>query len=295
MWVEPGQGLTGSLLKRTDSVKRVPKLTAPLPGRGQYPCRSMQTYRLPGCYPESVLEAASPPLGWTPVLRPRPMILRGRYVTLEPLDAKRDAAAVWEDVRGHDELWTWMPDGPYGSEAELHRGLQEKQESSAAVFFAIIPHAMGHDPGLQEHDPGLACWRRGAAAGYASYMRIEPAHGVIEVGNILLGPRLQCTTAATEAMYLMASHVFEVLGYRRYEWKCNAENEPSRRAALRLGFRFEGVFRQHMVIKDRNRDTAWFAMMDFEWPERKRAFETWLDPENFDIDGVQLRRLGETG
>jgi RimJ/RimL family protein N-acetyltransferase len=129
------------------------------------------------------------------------------------------------------------------------------------------------------------------AAGYASYMRIDPAHGVVEVGNILLSPSLQRTTAATEAMYLMARHVFDDLGYRRYEWKCNAENQPSRRAALRLGFKFEGIFRQHMVIKDRNRDTAWFAMLDREWPERKRAFEAWLDPENFDARGVQKTSL----
>ena len=122
-------------------------------------------------------------------------------------------------------------------------------------------------------------------------MRIEPAHGVVEVGNILLAPRLQRTTAATEAMYLMARHVFDTLGYRRYEWKCNAENAPSRRAALRLGFSFEGIFRQHMVIKDRNRDTAWFAMLDCEWPARKRAFEAWLDPANFDAEGVQRSRL----
>jgi RimJ/RimL family protein N-acetyltransferase len=131
------------------------------------------------------------------------------------------------------------------------------------------------------------------AAGWASYMRITPAHGVIEVGNILFSPALQRTRAATEAMYLMARHVFEDLGYRRYEWKCNAENAPSRRAALRFGFTFEGIFRQHMVVKGHNRDTAWFAMLDHEWPVRKRAFEAWLQPENFDDDGHQRRTLAE--
>ena len=131
----------------------------------------------------------------------------------------------------------------------------------------------------------------GTAAGYASYMRMEPAHGVVEVGNILLTPSLQRTTAATEAMYLMAAHVFDDLGYRRYEWKCNAKNEPSRRAALRLGFTFEGIFRQHMVVKGQNRDTAWFSMLDHEWPARKRAFEAWLDPANFDGEGRQRQRL----
>jgi hypothetical protein len=122
-------------------------------------------------------------------------------------------------------------------------------------------------------------------------MRAEPAHGVIEVGNILLTPALQRTTGATEAMYLMARHVFEDLGNRRYEWKCNAENLPSRRAAARLGFTFEGIFRQHLVVKGRNRDTAWFSMLDGEWPARKRAFEAWLDPGNFDADGRQRRPL----
>jgi RimJ/RimL family protein N-acetyltransferase len=124
-------------------------------------------------------------------------------------------------------------------------------------------------------------------------MRIDPAHGVIEVGNIMLSPSLQRTTAATEAMYLMARHVFEDLGYRRYEWKCNAKNEPSRRAALRLGFTYEGIFRQHMVIKDENRDTAWFSMLDSEWPARKMAFEAWLEPANFDASGRQKQGLAE--
>ncbi len=124
-------------------------------------------------------------------------------------------------------------------------------------------------------------------------MRAEPAHGVVEVGNILLTPTLQRTTAATEAMYLMAGQVFESLGYRRYEWKCNAENLPSRRAAERFGFTFEGIFRQHMVAKGRNRDTAWFSMLDCEWPARKRAFEAWLDPENFEDEGKQRRGLAE--
>jgi RimJ/RimL family protein N-acetyltransferase len=124
-------------------------------------------------------------------------------------------------------------------------------------------------------------------------LRIEPSHRVIEVGNILYTPRLQRTRGATEAMFLMARHAFEDLRYRRYEWKCNALNEPSRRAALRLGFRFEGIFRQHMIIKGRNRDTAWYATLDGEWPDRKAVFEQWLSPENFDADGRQIRRLGQ--
>jgi RimJ/RimL family protein N-acetyltransferase len=202
-----------------------------------------------------------------------PTTLRGRSVTLEPLVAERHTAALWEAVRGHDELWTWLADGPFSTESELREAIAQKQAGTAAVFLAVVPAATGK------------------AAGYASYMRIEPAQGVIEVGNILLSPSLQRTTAATEAMYLMAAHAFDDLGYRRYEWKCNALNEPSRRAALRLGFIFEGIFRQHMVIKDRNRDTAWFSMLDREWPARKRVFEAWLDPANFDASGNQLQSL----
>ena len=215
------------------------------------------------------------------------MTLHGRYVTLEPLDADRHSADLWEAVRGHDELWTWLSDGPYASEADLHRALAEKQASSSALFFAILPEEIGQ----AFPTPDVLASRPATAAGYASYMRIEPAHGVVEVGNILLTPTLQRTRAATEAMYLMARHVFEQLGYRRYEWKCNAENEPSRRAALRLGFSFEGIFRRHMVIKDRNRDTAWFAMLDQEWPARRQALEKWLDPENFDVLGKQRSSL----
>ena len=201
--------------------------------------------------------------------QPGPVILRGRHVTLEPLDAGRHAAALWQAVRGHDELWTWLPDGPYAAESDLRRAIEEKQAAAGAVFLALVPAATG------------------SAAGYASYMRMEPAQGVVEVGNILLAPHLQRTTAATEAMFLMAAHVFDRLGYRRYEWKCNDLNAPSKRAALRLGFVFEGVFRQHVIVKGRNRDTAWFSMLDSEWPERRAAFERWLAPDNFDAAGRQ--------
>jgi RimJ/RimL family protein N-acetyltransferase len=204
-----------------------------------------------------------------------PATLRGRTVTLEPLDAARHAYSLWHAVQGHNQLWDYLADGPYASESDLHRAIQAKQQGAAAVFFAIIPAATGQ------------------AAGYASYMRIDPANGVAEVGNILLTPALQRTTAATEAMYLMARHIFDDLGYRRYEWKCNAENAPSRRAALRLGFTFEGIFRQHMVVKDQNRNTAWFSLLDHEWPARKQAFESWLNPANFDAQGNQRQSLPE--
>ena len=220
-------------------------------------------------------ETPQPPLDWKPVALPRPVTLRGRYVRLEPLDAVRHTGALWQAVRGQDGLWAFLADGPYASEADLRRAIEEKQAAADAVFLALIPTATG------------------LAAGYASYMRMEPAHGVVEVGNILLTAALQRTTAATEAMALMAAHVFDDLGYRRYEWKCNARNEASRRAALRLGFQFEGIFRQHMVVKGHNRDTAWFSMLDHEWPARKRAISAWLDPANFDSQGRQRRSLAE--
>jgi len=215
------------------------------------------------------------PLHWKPVAPPAPVTLQGRTVTLDPLKAGRHTEALWEAVRGHDELWAWLADGPYADEGGLRQSLVQKESGSAALFFALIPKSSA------------------SAAGYASYMRIDQANGVVEVGNILMTPALQRTTAATEAMYLMARHVFEDLGYRRYEWKCNALNEPSRRAALRYGFTFEGIFRQHMIVKSQNRDTAWFSLLDHEWPARKRAFEAWLNPANFDAEGRQVKSLTE--
>ena len=215
------------------------------------------------------------PLHWKPVAPPAPVTLQGRTVTLDPLKAGRHTEALWEAVRGHDELWAWLADGPYADESGLRQSLVQKESGSAALFFALIPKSSA------------------SAAGYASYMRIDQANGVVEVGNILMAPALQRTTAATEAMYLMARHVFEDLGYRRYEWKCNALNEPSRRAALRYGFTYEGIFRQHMIVKGQSRDTAWFSMLDHEWLTRKRAFEAWLNPANFDANGRQLKALSE--
>jgi RimJ/RimL family protein N-acetyltransferase len=204
---------------------------------------------------------------------PAAVTLAGRWVTLEPLSSERHSQALWQAVLGHEGVWRWLGDGPYLSEEDLAVALAAKETGSAARFFAILP----------ESDS--------VATGYASLMRMDPANGVIEVGNVLFSPSLQRTPAATETMYLMARYVFDELGYRRYEWKCNALNLPSRRAAERLGFTFEGIFRQHMVIKGQNRDTAWYAMLDSEWSARKRAFETWLMPENFDAEGRQRRTL----
>jgi len=212
-------------------------------------------------------------LNWKGALPPTPVTLHGCYVTLEPLNAAQHTSAIWQAVEGHDELWTWLPEGPFATEADFNAAIDKKQNAPGFVFLAIVPQATGQ------------------AAGWASLMRPDPANGVVEVGNILYSPALQRTREATEAMYLMARHVFEDLGYRRYEGKCNALNEPSRRAAVRLGFTFEGIFRQHMVVKGQNRDSAWFSMLDGEWPARKRAFEAWLEPGNFDEVGKQRLEL----
>jgi RimJ/RimL family protein N-acetyltransferase len=210
-----------------------------------------------------------------PAKRPERVVLEGRYVTLAPLDASVHGEALWQAVGGADKesLWVYMPDGPFPSRESLDAVLQAKTVSEDPLFFAILDRATG------------------LAAGHASFMRIDPKNRVVEVGGIMFSPALQGTRGATEAMYLMARHAFEELGYRRYEWKCNSLNEPSRRAALRLGFQFEGIFRQHMIIKGRNRDTAWFSLLSSEWPARKQAFERWLDPGNFDSKGIQRHPL----
>jgi RimJ/RimL family protein N-acetyltransferase len=218
---------------------------------------------------------AGPPVDPTPARLPRRTNIDGAHVTLVPLDPQAHGDALWEATHGpsNDGLWTYLFEGPFAARGEFDAHLRKKAASDDPLFFAILDR------------------RSARALGYASYMRIEPAQRVIEVGSILYTPALQRTAAATEAMYLMARHVFEDLGYRRYEWKCNALNEPSRRAALRLGFRFEGIFRQHMIVKGRNRDTAWYSMLDSEWPARRAAFERWLSPENFDESGAQKSSL----
>jgi RimJ/RimL family protein N-acetyltransferase len=212
-----------------------------------------------------------------PAKRPERTLLKGRYITLSPLDYARDAESLWEGAGGttNEHLWTYMFHGPFHDRESFDAHLRIKSASEDPFFLAL----------LDAHS--------GRALGHAAYMRITPEHRCIEVGNILYTPALQRTVAATEAMYLMARHAFEALGYRRYEWKCNASNDASRRAALRLGFKFEGIFRQHMIVKGRSRDTAWFAMLDSEWPARKAALERWLDPANFDAQGKQKVSLSE--
>jgi RimJ/RimL family protein N-acetyltransferase len=209
-----------------------------------------------------------------PAALPQAVKLSGRYGAVERLDAARHCANLWDAVAGHHHIWTYMRYGPFADAAVFSDWLVSREETRDPFYYAVVdPH-------------------RGAI-GLAALMRIEPDMRVIEVGNILLSPSLQRTPLATEAQYLLARYIFETLKFRRYEWKCDALNAASRRAALRFGFSFEGIFRDHMIIKGRSRDTAWFAMLETEWPARKAAFERWLAPENFNTDGTQKKTLAE--
>ncbi len=212
-----------------------------------------------------------PPLpGWKPPPRPPREPIAGRYCRVEPLDPGRHARELWEansqDPSGR--AWTYSSAGPFASFDTYLAWMKSVCLGDDPLYHAIIDAESGK------------------AAGAASYLRIDPANGVIEVGHILYSPLLQRTRAATEAMYLMMKRAFG-LGYRRYEWKCDALNAPSRAAARRLGFSFEGIFRQAIVYKGRSRDTAWFAVIDRDWPELEKAFLQWLDAGNFDAGGVQ--------
>ncbi len=210
--------------------------------------------------------------------RPERSELRGAYVVLRPLDAIGDADALYAESHpplGDPGLWTYLPNGPYPDPADLRDALRIAQVSEDPLFFTLAP--------VPEERP----------AGVAAYLRITPEHGVIEIGHIWFGASLRRTTAATEAICLLAAHAFDDLGYRRLEWKCDSLNHPSRAAAERFGFRFEGVFRRHMVVKGRNRDTAWFAITDDEWPAVRAGFRAWLDSGNLDEAGRQRRSLGE--
>jgi RimJ/RimL family protein N-acetyltransferase len=213
--------------------------------------------------------------GWTKRPRPPRTPLAGRFCRIEPLDAARHAADLWA-ANGDDRegrLWTYLAYGPFATEAEYRAWVDEVSRRDDPLFHAVIDAASGR------------------AVGVASLMRIDPANGVIEVGHINYSPRLARMPAATEAMYLLMRRVFDELGYRRYEWKCDSLNAPSRAAAERLGFRYEGLFRQAVVYKGRNRDTAWFSLLDREWPALREAFERWLDPTNFDAARRQRVRL----
>jgi RimJ/RimL family protein N-acetyltransferase len=212
---------------------------------------------------------------WTPRPRPERRVIAGRYVRLEPVEVARHGDDLYAagSGPGSESLWRYLPDGPFPDRTSFEPWLNNAAGSTDPLFFAVVDQQTNR------------------AEGRLSLLRIDPAHGVIETGHILFGPGLARSRGATEAIYLQARTVFDELGYRRFEWKCNNANEPSKRAAIRFGFTFEGVFRQHMVVKGQNRDTAWYAMLDHEWPARKRAFEAWLAPENFDASGWQCRPL----
>jgi RimJ/RimL family protein N-acetyltransferase len=212
--------------------------------------------------------------GWRAPPRPEGLKLTGRYAALEPLAADRHAADLFRAFDGHDALWDYMPVGPFASAAAFHRWMRDATGGDDPYFLAICDLESGR-------------W-----VGFCALLRIAPEAGSIEVGFIAFSPALQRTRAATETMFLLMKWAFEA-GYRRYEWKCNALNRASRRAAQRLGFSYEGVFRQHMVVKGRNRDTAWFAAIDGDWPALHEAFRVWLDPSNFDADGRQRESLSD--
>ncbi len=208
---------------------------------------------------------------WTARPRPQRKPMEGRYARLEPLDVAKHGDQLYEASSKVDaeRLWFYSGDGPYPTRESFQPWLEKAQASDDPLMFVIIDKATGRVEGRQ------------------TFMRITPEHGVIEIGYIMYGPAIARTRVATEAFYLFAAHAFDDLGYRRYEWKCDDANVPSKNAALRFGYTFEGIFRQHMVYKGRNRDTAWFSMLDSEWPGIRRAFQDWLAPENFDAQGKQ--------
>ena len=214
--------------------------------------------------------------GWLAPSRPERRALVGRWCSVEPLDVAQHARDLWaaNSLDPEGRMWTYLFSGPFASFDEYRDWLTPRESSTDPLFFAVVDHA------------------RGQPVGMGAYLRIDPPNGAIEVGHLAFSPLMQRTPIATEAMYLMMRNAF-ALGYRRYEWKCDALNARSRRAAERLGFTFEGVFRQAIVYKGRNRDTAWYSVIDREWPALDAAFGAWLDPGNFTPDGQQRHGLAE--
>lgn len=212
--------------------------------------------------------------GWSPRPKPERVVLSGRYVTVEPID-ERHSDALFSALcgPGDEALWTYRPASRPTSRASFDQDVVRLlAQHSDSASYAFVPAG-------------------GTASGLATFFPCVPASGVVEISGVLFGRAMQRTTAATEAIHLMLRYAFDELGYRRVEWKCDRLNEPSGRAALRLGFTYEGRFRQHMVTKTRNRDTDWYSMLDSEWPEIRTRHERWLDPVNFDADGRQVRQL----
>jgi len=212
---------------------------------------------------------------WKGVARPERITLEGRYTRIEPLDAARHGDDLLASARapGAEDRFRYLFEDAPADRAAFSPWLEKAVSSADPLFFATIDK------------------RTGRAEGRQALMRIDNAHGVIEIGSILWGPAIARSRVTTETLYLFASYVFDTLGYRRFEWKCNNLNEPSKRAAERFGFVYEGIFRQHMVAKGQNRDTAWFAMIDADWPRLKAGYERWLSPENFDEAGQQKTKL----
>lgn len=215
---------------------------------------------------------------WQAASHPRDSLMQGRFCKLEPINSKAHARDLFEafvlDQNHHN--WTYLPYGPFDDFESFEAWLEETCVGDDPCFFSIIDLVTAK------------------AVGVASYLRITPAVGVIEVGHIHFSPKMQATPVSTEAMYLMMSLVFEDLGYRRYEWKCDSLNRPSCRAAERLGFMYEGIFRQATLYKNRNRDTAWYSILDVEWPYIKKVFESWLAEDNFDSESNQKTSLSST-
>jgi len=231
------------------------------------------------------IQLTAVPVGWEPARRPH-RTLQGPRVRLEGLDPARHADDLFAAAHGpgaDPDLWRYLSYGPFANVEELRVWLVERAASRDPLFLAVVDLATGR------------------ARGVVSYLRIEPVHGCIEIGHIWFGAVLQRTPQATEAIFLLVRHAFEDLGNRRIEWKCDAANARSRRAAERFGFTFEGVFRQHQIVKGRSRDTAWFSLLDREWPASRIAFQAWLAPENFDGAGRErhplraLRGEGDAG
>ncbi|CAN6673615.1 hypothetical protein TRVA0_049S00254 [Trichomonascus vanleenenianus] len=204
---------------------------------------------------------------------PQPVVTKGKFITLEPLSLAH-ADDLFSVLKGEDALWDYMGYGPYANVEEFKQGYINYLVAHSDVSpYTIVDNTTGKPIGV------------------ATFLRIDIHSRAVEVGHLMFSPKLQRTKAATEAMYLMATLAFDKWNYRRYEWKCNDANGPSKNAALRLGFTFEGLFRKHMIIKGKSRDTAWFAMLDDEWPKCKAAFEQWLDDANFDSTGAQIKSL----
>lgn len=214
-------------------------------------------------------------LDWHAAVPPSPRTLEGRYIRLEPLDPKRHGDDLWQALQGPESdpaLWNYLPYGPFDQRADFDTWLAGNAETRDPLFYSVVDR------------------RSGQVQGLLSFLSIVPEHGSIEIGHVAFGARMQRSPRATEAVFLLAEEAF-ALGNRRLEWKCNAANQRSMRAAERFGFQFEGIFRQHRVVKRRNRDTAWFAMVDHEWPALREAFRRWLAEENFDTEGHQRQRL----